>query len=302
MIKSVTVTNYQNESLKINLSEAEPEHGLIIKSISGLGPPKANISMTDLASMDGSVFNSARVEKRNIVIQLIFTNALSIEDTRQRTYKYFPIKTPVQLSIETDNRILNTIGYVESNEPDIFSKEESNQISILCDDPYFYSSRTIVTTFSGIEPLFEFEFSNESVTEPLLEFGLIETKRERLIRYDGDAEAGIIITIHAFDVAGDITIYNARSREVMTIYNDKIKAITGSGIMALDDIIISTIKGNKRVELLRNGKYINILNAIDKYSDWFQLKKGDNVFAYFVSFGELDIQFKIENKNLYEGI
>ncbi len=302
MIKSVTVTNYRNESLKIVLSEAEPEHGLIIKSITGLGPPKANVNMTDLASMDGSLFNSARAEKRNIVIQMIFAYAKSIEDTRQRTYKYFPVKKPLKLIIETDNRTLKTIGYVESNEPDIFSKEESNQISILCEDPYFYSSRSNATIFSGIEPLFEFEFSNESVTEPLLEFGSIEMKRERSIYYDGDAEVGVTITIHVLKDAGDITIYNTGTREVMKIYNDKIKALTGAGLSAADDIIITTTRGNKKIELLRNGIYENILNALDKHSDWFQLAEGDNIFAYTASFGELNLQFKIENEIVYEGI
>lgn len=63
MIKSVTITNYLGESVKITLAEDDPEHGMIISSITGLGPPKANVSMTDLATMDGSLFNSARVEK-----------------------------------------------------------------------------------------------------------------------------------------------------------------------------------------------------------------------------------------------
>ena len=55
MIKSVTITNYLGESVKITLAEDDPEHGMIISSITGLGPPKANVSMTDLATMDGSL-------------------------------------------------------------------------------------------------------------------------------------------------------------------------------------------------------------------------------------------------------
>ncbi len=305
MIKSVTITNYLGESVKITLAEDDPEHGMIISSITGLGPPKANVSMTDLATMDGSLFNSARVEKRNITIHMFFTFAPTIEDARHNTYKYFPIKKNLKFLIETDNRIVETDGVVETNEPDIFSKQESNQISLICSDPYLYSAGengTNVTVFFGIEPLFEFVFSNESLTEPLLEFGSIENETEKTIYYDGDSEIGVTITIHAIGDAGNITIYNTGTREVMKIYNSKIAALTGSGIIAGDDIIISTVRGNKYISLLREGIYTNILNALDKESDWFQLTKGDNIFAYTADEGTENLQFKIENRIIYEGV
>lgn len=305
MIKSVTITNYLGERVKIDLGDGDPEHGMIITNITGLGPPKANVSMTDLATMDGSLFNSARVEKRNIVIQMLFSFAPTIEDSRQRTYKYFPIKKPLTFLIETDNRIVETVGIVEVNEPDIFSKDESNQISLVCDDPYFYSAGengTNITVFFGIEPLFEFEFSNESVDEPLLEFGSVENETEKTIYYDGDSEVGITINIHAVGEAGNITIYNTGTREVMKIDADKIEDLTGSGIISGDDIIITTIRGNKKIGLLRNGLYTNILNALDKKSDWFQLTKGENVFAYAAEYGSENLQFRIENQVIYEGV
>lgn len=305
MIKSVTITNYLGESVKIELADGDPEHGMIIKNITGLGPPKANVSMTDLATMDGSMFNSARVEKRNITISMLFTFAPKVEDSRQRTYKYFPIKKPLTFLIETDNRIVETVGIVETNEPDIFSKDESNQISLVCDDPYFYSAGENghnITVFFGIEPLFEFIFSNESVTEPLLEFGSIENETEKTIYYDGDSEIGITINIHATGSAGNITIYNTGTREVMKIDAGKIESLTGSGIITGDDIIITTMRGNKKITLLRNGIYTNILNALDKDSDWFQLTKGDNIFAYTAEYGAENLQFTIENQIIYEGV
>lgn len=305
MIKSVTITNYLGESVKIVLGDGDPEHGMIIRNITGLGPPKANVSMTELATMDGSLFNSARVEKRNIVIQMLFSFAPTIEDSRQRTYRYFPIKRPLTFLIETDNRIVETVGVIELNEPDIFSKDESNQISLVCDDPYFYSAGENgrqITVFFGIEPLFEFIFSNESLTEPLLEFGSIENETEKTVYYEGDSEIGVTITIHAIGEAGNITIYNTGTREVMKIDVGKIESMTGSGLIEGDDIIITTMRGNKTINLLRNGHYTNILNALDKESDWFTLTKGENIFAYTADFGWENLQFKIENRVIYEGV
>lgn len=305
MIKSVTITNYLGESVKIDLADGDPQHGMIIKSITGLGPPKANINMTDLATMDGSLFNSSRVEKRNIIINMLFGFAPTIEDSRQRTYKYFPIKKQLKLLIETDNRIVETVGVVEVNDPDIFSKNESNQISLICDDPYFYSSgenSKNTTVFFGIEPLFEFEFSNESLDDSLLEFGSIENETEKTVYYEGDAEIGITINIHAIGEAGNVTIYNTGTREIMRIETSKIETLTGYGIIAGDDIIITTMRGNKKISLLRNGRYTNILNSLDKNSDWFQLKKGENIFAYVAEYGSENLQFTIENQVIYEGV
>ena len=304
MIKSITVTNYLGDSIKLELGRPE-QSGFLIKSISGLGPSKANINTTEVSTNDGSLFNSARLNQRNIVFDFIFVESInreSIEDIRQKSYKYFPIKKNVDLLIETDNRIVKTTGYVESNEPNIFSSQEGAQISIICPDPYFYSTEKTVTIFSGIEPLFEFPFENNSLTDNLLEFGGIIVNQEKTVFYKGDSEVGIVIYIHAIGEATNLTIYNALTREVLKIDTDRLEALTGSIIKAGDDIIISTIKGQKFIRLIRDGEYINILNCLGRNSDWFRLVKGDNVFAFTAETGDTNLQFRIENLIVYEGV
>lgn len=304
MITAVTVTNYLGESKKFELAFPE-KSGFAVQKIEGLGPSKANVNVTEVSTNDGSLYNSARVNSRNVVLLLRFMPNPKIEDTRQESYKFFPIKKKVRLLIETDNRLCETDGYVENNEPDIFSKEETTQISIICPDPYFYSAGpdgTNTTIFYGVEPLFEFAFSNESTTGKLIEFGTIKNETEQTIYYSGDAEIGIVITIHAIGDVSNITIYNIGTRETMRIDTNKLKQLTGSGMIAGDEIIISTIKGDKSITLLRNGIYTNILNCLDKDADWFQLAKGDNIFAYRAEEGMTNLQFRIENKTVYEGV
>ena len=304
MIKSITVTNYLGESIKLDLMRPELS-GLMVVSVTGLGPGTANINTTEVATNDGSLFNSARLPSRNIVITLKYLWKNSVEDTRQLSYKYFPLKKKVTLLIETDNRKAEIEGYVESNDPNIFSKMEATDISIVCPNPFFHSAGIggiNTTVFSGVEPMLEFPFSNESLTEPLIESGSIENRTERVITYTGDSEIGITITIHALGEARNITIYNSKTRESMRIDTDKLEMFTGSGIMAGDDIIICTIKGEKSIKLIRNGETTNILNCLDKDADWFQLSKGDNIFAYIVEEGNTNLQFKIENRVVYEGV
>ena len=304
MIKSVKVTNHINESILLELTSPE-KSGLIVLDIIGLGPSTTNINSTEMATNDGSVFNSARIESRNIVFTLKPLQNPSVENNRLKTYRYFPAKEKITLTFETENRIAEITGYRESNEPSIFSSAETIQISIICPDPFFRAageSGLITTVFYGIEPLFEFPFSNESLTEPLLEFSAIKTQTMDTVVYDGDVETGITIKINASGDARNITIYNVTTRETMVLNTDKIKAITGNEIIARDEIEICTIKGQKSIRLLRDGKYYNLLNALDKRTTWFQLIKGDNLFAYEAEEGLENLQFKIEHRNLYEGI
>ena len=304
MIKSVTITNHLDESIKLDLFNPE-ESGFIIKNIEGLGPVKANINFKELATNDGAIDNSARLSSRNIVMSLQFMESPTIEETRLKSYKYFPIKRNIKFLIETDSRICETIGRVETNVPTIFSNAEGCQISILCSNPYFYSAGengTNQTIFYGTEPLFEFPFSNESLTEDLIEFGSIENRTEGTIYYDGDAEIGITIQIHAVGEAEGLVIYNTKTREIMRINDDKLKSLMGSGIQAGDEITITTSRGEKGIYMLRNGVTTNILNSLEKPIKWFQLSKGDNTFAYTASAGLTNLQFRIENKVIYEGV
>ena len=131
MIQSVTITNPANESLEMILAQPELS-GFVVKSIDGLGPAPANINMTELATIDGAIDNTARLETRDIVLSLVFLDAPTIEDARLKSYKYFPIKKKVRFTVKTDNRTCFAEGRVEKNEPKIFQKQEGTTVTIKC--------------------------------------------------------------------------------------------------------------------------------------------------------------------------
>lgn len=301
MIKKITVTNHLGDSIEMDLQRPELS-GFAVQSISGLGPGKSNINTTEIATIDGGIYNSARIPARNITIGLIFLWNGTIEEVRQRSYKYFPLKKKITLLIETDHRIAEIEGYVESNEPSIFSKEEGTDISIVCPNPYFYSKTDKLTVFSGITGGFSFPFSNESLTEKLIIMGTINRLTTNTVYYDGDADVGVTITIHAIGEASGITIHNTTSKQIMKLNSSKIESITGSGIVNGDDIIICTVKGKKSIKLVRGGIEYNILACLEKGVTWFHLAMGDNVFAYTAETGDTNLQFKIENQILFEGV
>lgn len=219
MIKSLQITNYLGEEFVITLPDGEPKHGMIIQSIDGLGPAQANINTTELANNDGSNYNSSRLMERNIVFNLILYPAPSIEEARHLVYRCFPIKKYVDIIIVTDIRELRTRGYVESNDPQIFSKQEGVTVSIICPDPYLYSRYNEIAHAYMHEPLFEFEFSNESLKSKLIQMGEIHyPERAAVIDYKGSIETGVIIKVHTFaNFVFGLDIWNLTTDERMTL-------------------------------------------------------------------------------------
>lgn len=302
MIKSIVVTNHNHDSLELDLFHPEWS-GLIIDNIEGMGPPHADINSNEVATIDGGIFASARMTQRNLVISLSMMFDPLIEDSRLRVYKYFPIKKPVSVEIKTDYRDAICYGYVESVEPDIFTDHETAQISILCPDPYFYELEQSIYVFSGVDPLFEFPFNNNSLTDNLLIMGDIREDNRATLDYKGNVDTGVLITCHVMNgTVENLRIWNVDTRESMRIDTTKITRLTGIQFSQGDDIIINTKIGEKSIRLLHDGKYFNIISCINKDADWFQLTTGFNTFTFVADHGESGMMMTITYRNAYGGM
>lgn len=302
MIRKVSITNHTGDAVTIDLYQPL-ESGFLVRDISGLGPMKADIHMTELATTDGSIFNSSRATYRNIVLSLEFmSNHKTIEEVRLDSYKYFPVKRPITIMVETDSRIADILGYVETNEPDIFSENEGCQVSIICPDPYFKKFGMNRTIFSGVDPKFHFPFQNNDPVKKLINFGEIYARQEAPVINDGDEDVGVIIKIHAKNEVRNITVWNVTMAQTMSIDDSKLQALTGSMIHQGDDIVIDTSNTKKTAILKRRGRRINILNCLKRPLSWIKLQRGLNVLYYDADVGKLQMDFEIEYKILYEGM
>lgn len=310
MIKSVTAVNFKGESIKMDLFHPESS-GFIIIKIDGIGPGKATVTKNDSKVYDGGTITSARLPSRNIKMEIQFLWVNSIEDVRHKSYKYFPLKKPITLIFETDTRTVEIEGVVESNEPDIFSSEESTNISIICPDPYFYASGENAknrTEFSGINAMFEIPsdigYSNESLTEALTEISTLYVQSERGIMNYGEVDIGVVISIKPLAIVkGILTISNVTLGQNMSFDLNKIKTITENDFHLGDELVINTLRGKKSVTLFREGKNYNALSCIDTRTDWIYLTSGENTFTYYLDGeGIEDLQFSVTNSILYEGV
>lgn len=287
MIKSVTVYQKPDKSDAFTMVLTDPTNvsaktGFAIDKIDGLGPVEADINTTEMI-VDGDLYNSSRIGKRNIVLDLIFYSetGVGIEDVRQKSYKLFPMKKLVYVEVETDNRTLWTKGYIEKNEPDIFQEMESTEVSLICPDPKMYSIDT---------------------QEEILSVG------ETTVEYEGEVEVGVVMTLTVSStivktVAGGVPAFTVScSKPDGTSQSiDIFTPVTG--FTAGDVITISSVSGNKYVNWTDHETEVdnNALHLVSQNPDWITLKNGDNNIRITDQFSALS-SVTINNDICFEGV
>lgn len=299
MIKSVTVTNYIGDSITYNMENPtiDDKSGLLITSIDGLGPPKATINISDITTTDGGLYNSSRCSTRNIVIKALYTYAKTIEEARLMSYKFFPIRRKVGIAIVTENRAGYAEGYVESNEPDIFSDQCSCQISILCPEPFFTSAYGDITTkIANVVPMFHFKYWNPVNTQETIMGKMKQSPFEETIWYDGDIDTGFIMRFYFNGPVTNMKITNEDTNQFMSI----IHTFGTEGYM----MTIDTRIGKKSITVGRpgGGYTMNYLKYLSDDSSWLTMAKGNNHFVFETDSGDGNFSIEIEMPQLYVGV
>lgn len=313
MLKSVTVTNYRGDSLELPLAWPN-DAGLLISNIDGISPGNVQVNSQDFAVLDGGVYNSSRMQTRNITIEFYYGRGSQVPDadnhdvetSRHIAYRYFPVKAQVRLDFLTDERSLSIWGYVEGNDTDIFSEHEKGQVSIVCPDPYFYEKDTIVYELGAFIPEFEFPFSNESLTEPLLCFGDYGSGSIYHVEYNGDIEVGATIRIHFVEEPSipEITIYDISHNKHLILSFNNIESDTGITIQQYGDIVISSVRGEKDIYYERFGSRRSIIGAFDVMNfPWMYLTPGENLFGFIYDEQYVnDVTITVEHRGAYGGV
>lgn len=296
MIRKVTVERIDGKGGVLTLPFNQNQvYRYILKNISGLGPVKAELNTSKVATKDGIIYNSQRIDARNLVFDIMLRREKdsTIESSRQSLYGYFPRNAILKFTFYTDNTTVYCTGYVESNEPTMFDETSTQSISVICPNPYFYDIESNTISLNGILKSFEFPFENK-LSERTIEFGTIVRNSTGNIYYTGSQSIGVeIIISFSGDVSG-LQIYNANTREKMEfnnyIFRNKQK------------LHINSQRGEKSIMLFDGGNATNILNYLTNDSEFIHLENGDNVFAYKATSGSEHVSMMINNKVIYEGI
>lgn len=281
----------ENRSGQVSvLTGRETEYQVI--SIEGLNPPQSQLNLTSIVGMDGAVFNSSKLETRNIVITIRING--DVEENRLALYQIFRTKEWCRFYYKNAHRDVYIDGYVESVECGLFSNSETAQISIICPSPYFKDLEEIIDDISNTVSLFTFPFFiNENEPIPFSEFVIARVSN---IFNNSSAETGLEIVVNVVGAFNKLVIRNTETGETLTLNYSFLE----------DDIIhIDTNKGQKSVKLIRDGVTLNIFSAVAAGSVFFQLRAGDNFYGYLVNDGEeynnlAIVQFR--HRTVYRGV
>lgn len=272
MINKVIVTTESGLTKELELGRPELS-GLLVRSISGLGPGAVDLKTTDFASLPGSIFSGSRKPTRNIVLDLVVMWKDTVEEARHEVERIFKIGDVVRLTFYTTERTCYITGVVESNEPEIFDGGSVDgiplQISIVCPDPRFFDiDDTVLVTYSSLQNGFHFpnSISNSTV-------GILESESKFNIIYAGTEEEGIIFTFVFTSDVTSLKIINYADNSYMLI--EGVTAIANNG----DVLKINTKIGEKSIILTKDSKDYNYLNYYKPYeSEWARLVPGTNSF------------------------
>lgn len=132
--------------MTLNITAADPNEILVIKSISGLTSTKVGLFTGDF-STEGSYYQGRRPEKLTPVITFKinpnYADDISVSDVRQLLYRMFyepqPGSDGVKVILKDDKLPdLYFVGYVEDINTDQFTKSQTAQVSLVAMDSYLF--------------------------------------------------------------------------------------------------------------------------------------------------------------------
>lgn len=260
----------------------------IVTKIDGLGPPKAILNISKVAGMPGGLFNSASIEVRNIVLTVY--PQVPVEKNRLELYRHFQSGEWCKIYYSNDSVDVQIEGYVETPEPDIFSKTEKIQVSIVCPQPYFEGLKEIYTDISAVVSNFEFPFS---IPSSGIEFSYINYDLLAYVTNYGDVDTGVLIYLSARGEVVNPEIFSNITRGSIKL---------NVTLQEHDQVVINTNSGQRSIKLLRESSEIDLMNKIGKYPEWFKLRPGQNIFAYDADSGKENMSIVFRHRTKYGGV
>lgn len=270
-IEKLEVTNARGNVLTLMMEEDDGPYQ--VAGIEGLDPGKAALVSSSSAGVAGAIFQSASRPARNIKIEIDFDpDETTYEDARADLYRWFmPTAKISQRYYMSTGLYLDIEGIVESNDSPIFEEDPDATISVMCYDPDFIDDRMI--TVPGLS------VNDTTNTE---------------ISYPGSIEAGTVLTMHINRAVSDFSVYNVDEGGVMQQLN------FSGALLAGDELIISSLDGNKGVTLTRAGVSSSYLYGRTSQSSWIKLFEGLNHFRVYAE-GD-PIPYDLEYRVRYGGL
>ena len=278
MIKTITYRNAAGDSIVFpaGFSAASP---FVLQDASGVLEAKADTFTTGGALSDGVTWQGSRLKERNIVLTVRDNPRSDHATNRARLFTVFKFKEEGVVTVSNENGVVRSIGaVVESVTPDLKSRSNSYQISLLCPNPYWTDADTQEADVSSWEDGWEwpitaqddsglFEIVSDTPEEDVFEFGSRTESVIADIVNTGDVTCGIVVLFSALGIASNPGILNPDTGEFLRV---------NLTMTAGDTLEIDTRYGHRTAVLSSGGVKTNVFRLVDPDSVFLQLKPGDN--------------------------
>ena len=280
MVPIVKIENERGEVLDFSVS---PRY---LAMLTGTGPPAATINRAKVSVADGTRFNSATVNERELLLTVYILR--DIARARQKLYRFITTKSRVKIYYQADGLDGYIEGYVETAEINPWEQNQNVQVSIICPMPFWQDVDSTYTDASQVSKLFEFPFAIE---EAGIELSTVNTGTSTLIENDGTVEAGVTFVITATVRSSNPRVHNLSTGEFIGVHTT---------LEPGDQLEICTVVGSKRVTHIRGGVRTNYINTLMMGSSWLQMVVGANEYSYTVDDGECELG--VYHTNMYTGV
>lgn len=255
-----------------------------IVDCTGLNPPEAVVLIDEIPFLDGGLYRSSKLLRRQVAITLrikkpVSKNILDI-------YRVVSSKNYVRLMLKTDYLDVYTDGYVSLMDCNHFSNAVTMQIVIDCPSAYFSNSVTSKYTLNDDVDLLSFPyFTMEGVPQPMrIPMNVLDSTNGTIILNNlGDAETGFVMRYTPKDnrLAHNIMIKNVNTGEFIFVPRYATPLLNES-------IIINTNDGEKGIFT----EYVdpNTQQVVKKsiiggsiVGSWLKLSPGENTFIISIN-------------------
>lgn len=279
MIRAISVESANGTAATLSLSDPWGI-GVAVLKVDGLGPVKSDIFVTNYGARSGGYYNGSRAGTRDITFTLA-PLGIDIERIRRWLYHLMPVQERVKLTFITDHGELETNGYVESFEPDIFNKFSTYTINVRCPDPFFTETGSLITTtevLTDVGPLFEFPFSNPTYA-PEIEFSRTLPKWKYYINYDGQVPVGMTLKIKFADRPGNFVVIEGDRGTYLNVQNINDLMRANGTLTVVSEIGRRSVKYSSP-----NGdSVVDLAWTTWEQGDWPILYPGENSLTIYTS-------------------
>ena len=280
---SIPIIKLENDRGEVINLSADPRYS---PTLTGTGPTGATINRAKMATADGTRFNSATANERNLLLTVYLKR--DIGRARRNLYRWLTSKQYIKVYYQEEDLDVYAEGYVETAEVNPWEQEQNLAASIICPMPYWRDVAETYTDASKVYGLLEFEFAIE---EDGVELSVEDKAQSTIVKNSGTVASGVTFLLTATFRTVNPRIYNMDTGEFIGF-----NVVLEPG----DRLEVCTIIGKKRVYHIRGGVRSNYINTVMDGSEWLETTPGENEYSYTVEEGEC--QLGIYHTNMYTGV